>query len=201
MDARDLLRSQHTILHSQTVSGLKSPTLADRTFHVGEPEMRLRPAPGQNSLAWLMWHMARAEDLFVNVIFSGATQLYDDAWRKRLGIDRLEFGAGMTPEEVAALSDRIDIPALREYRDAVGRHTRDLIAGLPDQAWDGRIEPADTQRAADAGGFGRAAAAMTQFFTGQRRAVMMPSIVAIHNAEHLGEAMTVRSLGGFGMGV
>jgi uncharacterized damage-inducible protein DinB len=201
MDARDLLRSQHTIVHSRAVGGLKSPTLADATFTVDDPAMRMRPAPGQNSLAWLMWHMARAEDVFVNLVFNGGAQLYDEAWRERLRTDRLEFGAGMTADEVAALSEGIDLTALRAYRDAVGRRTREVIAELTDQALEGRIEPADMQRAADAGALGHAVAAMTQFFTGQRRSVVFPTIITLHNAEHLGEAMTVRSLGGFGLGV
>ncbi|MBI1736590.1 MAG: DinB family protein [Candidatus Rokubacteria bacterium] len=200
MDAKDLLLTQHAIVHSAAVSGARGGTLADRTFQVTDEQMRVRPA-GQNSLAWLLWHVARAEDVFVHLIFGAGAQVHDETWRTRLGVDRPEFGAGMTPEEVAALTDTIDLAALREYRNAVGRRTRDVLRELPDSAWEGRIEPADMQRAGDAGALGRAAAPLTQFFTGQRRAVLLPSILAIHTSEHIGEALTVRSLGGFSLGV
>lgn len=35
----------------------------------------------------------------------------------------------------------------------------------------------------------------------QRRAVLLPSILAIHSSEHIGEALTIRGLGGFSLGV
>ena len=200
MDAKDLLLTQHAIVHSAAVSGARGGTLADRTFKVSDEQMRVRPA-GQNSLAWLLWHMARAEDVFVNVIFQAGPQVHDATWRKRLGVDRPEFGAGMTADEVATLSDTIDLAALREYRDAVGRRTRELVREMPEAAWDGRVEAADMLRAVDAGALGRSAAPLSQFFTGQRRAVLLASILAVHNSEHLGEALTVRSLAGFSLGV
>lgn len=201
MDAKDLLRMQHAMVHSMAVSGAKVPMLADRTFKASDVEMRVRPAPGQNSLAWLLWHMARAEDVFVNLVFEPGRQVYDEAWRRRVGVDRPEFGAGMTADEVAAVSDAIDVAALREYRNEVGRRTRERLSGLTDADWEGRVEAGDMQRAADVGALGRAADGMRQFFTGQRRSGMLTGIVSVHNAEHIGEALTVRSLGGFGLGV
>jgi hypothetical protein len=200
MDAKDLLLTQHAIVHSAGVSGARGSTLADRVFKVTDEQMRFRPA-GQNSLAWLLWHVARAEDVFVNVVFEPGTQVYDAAWAKRLGVDRPEFGAGMTPDEVAALGDAIDLGALREYRDTVGRRTREMVRDMPDAKWEGRVEPADMRRAADTGALGRAAGPLSQFFSGQRRAVLLPSILTIHSSEHLGEALTIRSLGGFTLGV
>jgi hypothetical protein len=202
MDAKVVLLAQHAVLHAAAVSGARGPTLGDRTFgKMTDEQMRRRPVPGTNSCAWLLWHIARAEDLFVNVVFAAAPQVFDAGWRKRLGVDVLDIGTGNTPDEVAALSDGIDLPALREYRDAVGRRTRDLISGLADDAWEGRVEPADIQRAVDAGALGRAATGLSQFFTGQRRSVTLASIVAIHTSEHIGEALTVRGLGGFGTGI
>jgi hypothetical protein len=54
MDAKDMLLTQHAIVHASAVSGARGSTLADRTFEVSDEQMRLRPA-GQNSLAWLLW--------------------------------------------------------------------------------------------------------------------------------------------------
>jgi hypothetical protein len=51
---------------------------------------------------------------------------------------RPDFGIGMTSAEVAELSRRIDVGALRDYRDAVGRRTREIVTGFDEKDWEGR---------------------------------------------------------------
>ena len=43
----------------------------------------------------------------------------------------------MTGAEVTELTRQIEVGALREYRDAVGRRTRDIVGGFKSQDWDG----------------------------------------------------------------
>jgi hypothetical protein len=200
MDARDLLLIQHTGVHACDVTGSSSPTLADRTFStMSEAQLRLRPGPNMNSVAWLMWHIARTEDVFVNVIIAAQPQVFDDPWRKRLRVDRRDIGTSMTSDEVAALSDGVDVQAVRDYRRAVGQRTREFIGAMPASAWEGKIEPSDMQRAAGAGAFAPAAAGLVQYFAGWSRAGLLAALAVAHNATHIGEAQTVRSLGGFGL--
>jgi len=123
MDARDLLLDEHARMHAVSVTGEKG-TLADRTFGgLSDDQMRARPREDLNSLAWLMWHIARAEDIFANIILSGREQIVDDGWLPRLKISRRDFGIGMSKPEVAELTTQVDVAALRDYRDAVGRRT------------------------------------------------------------------------------
>src|SRR5262245_9583504 len=58
---------------------------------------------------------------------AGRPQVFDDAWTKRLAISRRDFGTGMTSAEVTELTRQIDLSALREYRDAVGKRTREVV--------------------------------------------------------------------------
>ncbi|MGH7397337.1 MAG: hypothetical protein ACRELW_07365 [Candidatus Rokuibacteriota bacterium] len=44
--------------------------------------------------------------------------------------DLRDFGIGMTKPEVAELTSQVDVAALREYRDAVGRRTQEIIRGV-----------------------------------------------------------------------
>lgn len=202
MDAKDLLLMQHVAMHSAAVSGSSRPTLADRALDkLTEAQLRLRPAPGMNSIAWCFWHIARAEDLFVNVALAGQPQSLDDAWRKRLGVDRRDIGTGMTADEVAALTDAIDVTALREYRDAAGRRTREVIAALPASGWEGQVGAEAMKRAAEAGAFAPAGAWLEQVFASFPRAAALAGITVSHCAQHIGETFTIRSLGGFGVGV
>jgi len=85
MDIRDLFLSQHAAMHSAAVGGNKM-SAAERTFTgVTDEQMRVRPREDLNSLAWLLWHIARAEDIMVNTILAGRSQVFDEPWMKRLG--------------------------------------------------------------------------------------------------------------------
>jgi hypothetical protein len=198
MDARDLFLAQHAAVHSAAVGG-NPVSAAERTFGgVADEQMRVRPREDLNSLAWLMWHIARAEDIFVNVVLSGREQVFEDAWLKRLGIARRDFGIGMKSDEVTALTRQIDLAALREYRDAVGKRTREIVGGFKDGDWGGNIEAASLEKAVAQGGFGPP---LVKVFTGRPRAAVLSGIALFHASGHMGEAVTVRSAGGFGTGI
>ena len=201
MDARDLFLDQHAAMHSAAVGGNKMST-AERTFAgVTDEQMRMRPRGDLNSLAWLMWHIARAEDVVVNRFLAGRPQLFDDAWKKRLRVSRPDFGIGMTSEEVTALTEQIEPGALREYRDAVGRRTREVVGDFKAADWEGSITAEAVQAAAAEGAFGIRTEALVKGFPGRPRAAVLSGIALFHSAGHMGEAVTVRTAGGFGLGI
>src|SRR5258705_13510060 len=169
MDARDLFLDQHAAVHSAAVGGNKM-SAADRAFAgLSDEQMRVRPREDLNSLAWLMWHIARAEDIMVNQVLNGRAQVFEDGWAKRLGITRRDFGIGMTSAEVTELTRQIDVGALREYRDTVGRRTRDIVGGFKAQDWDGQVSAEEMQAAANGGGFGARTDGLLKPFTGRPR--------------------------------
>jgi DinB superfamily len=201
MDARDLFLNQHTAVHSAAVGGNKA-SAAERAFAgMSDAQMRVRPREDLNSLAWLMWHIARAEDIIVNPVLTGRAQVFDDGWPARLGISRVDFGIGMTSAEVTELTRQIDLAALQEYRDAVGRRTREVVGGFASNDWDGEVPASAMERAAAQGAFGARTEALVKGFSGRPRTAVLSGIALFHPAMHLGEAMTVRSAGGFGTGV
>ena len=201
MDARDLFLQQHALVHSAVVGGAKM-SMAERTFAgLTDAQMRVRPREDLNSLAWLMFHIARAEDVFLSSLLTGRPQVFDDAWAKRLGVTRRDFGFGMTSAEVSELTQQIDIAALREYRDAVGHRTREIVGGFKAQDWQGTIETQAVERAAAEGSLGRAAEPFTKNMPGRPRAAVLSGIALMHSAAHMGEAVTVRTAGGFGTGM
>ena len=201
MDARDLFLDQHAAMHSAAVGGNKMSS-AERTFGgLTDAQMRVRPREDLNSLAWLMWHIARAEDVLVNTVVAGGAQVFDDAWMKRLGITRRDFGIGMSSAEVTELTAQIEPGALREYRDAVGTRTREVVGGFKPQDWDATVSAENVQRAAAAGGFGARTEALSKAFPGRPSTLVLSNIALFHSAGHMGEATTVRTAGGFGLGI
>ena len=195
---------QHGHLHSLEDGGTVS--YADRVFGgVTDEQMRARPADRVNSLVWLLWHMARTEDVAVNLVVSSGRQVLEDDWARRMNVPWRTIGTGMTEGEVAELTRRADVDAVRAYRSAVGRQTLEVVSALRPDAWDEIVGLADTARAAAAGAF----AANTPWvegvgyrpWQGHARAAQLAGSAIRHNAVHLGEAITVRSLAGFPLGI
>jgi hypothetical protein len=198
MDAKQLFLDQHGAVHSAAVGGNKG-SAAERAFAgLSDEQMRVRPREDLNSLAWLMWHIARAEDIFVNPVIAGRPQIFDDGWAGKLGITRRDFGIGMTTAEVTELTRHIDLAALRAYRDAVGLRTREVADGFD---WGGTVPAEAMERAAAQGAFGVRTETVVKAFTGRPRAMLLSGIALMHPMQHIGEAATVRSAGGFGTGV
>jgi hypothetical protein len=201
MNAKDLFLVQHAAVQSLAVGG--NPfSAAERTLAgLSDEQMRVRPREDLNSLAWILWHVARAEDIFVNTLIAGRPQVWDDAWSKRLGVTRRDFGIGMTSAEVGELTRAIDLAAAREYRDAVGRRTREIVGAFKDSDWGGEVAASAVEQAAADGAFGSRGEQMVKVFTGRPRVAVLSGIALSHPAGHFGEAATVRSAGGFGTGI
>jgi hypothetical protein len=204
MDMVSLFLVQHGQVHA--AEGAASASYSDRVFAgLTDAEMRARPGGDVNSLVWLLWHMARVEDASINLVVSDGRQVLDDAWARRMDIPWRTIGTGMAEPDVADLTKRADIDAVRAYRAAVARQTREVVQAMRPEAWEKIVGLADTSRAAAAGAY----APNTAWTDGvgypswqaHSRAAQLAGSAIRHNALHLGEAVTVRALGGFPLGV
>jgi hypothetical protein len=146
---------------------------------------------------WLLWHTARTEDVAVNVIVAGTDQLLDDEWMRRMNVPWRIIGTGMREDEVAELTARADVVAVRAYRSAVGIRTRQVVRALRADAWDAVVDHADVERAAAAGALRDWVEGRPYPWVGWTRADQLASSALRHNAAHLGEAVTIGSLAGF----
>jgi len=195
---------QHGRLHSVEIGG--GASYGDRVFGgLTDDQMRERPGRGLNSLIWLLWHMARTEDVAVNLVVADRGQVLDDGWTERMNVPWRTIGTGMADREVGDLTQRADVEAVRAYRAAVGRRTRDVVRELRPEAWDEVLGFTDTARAAAAGAFAPNTAWVDEIgykpWQGHPRAAQLAGSAIAHNAMHLGEAVTIRSLAGFALGI
>lgn len=111
MDAINFLLVRYGDLHR----GL----IGDLLGKLPEAQVRGRPHPGVNTVAWLLWHTARVEDVGVNRFIADRPQVLEDRWLDRLGVPRRDVGTGMNDAEVDDLSARIDLQALRGHWEGV----------------------------------------------------------------------------------
>jgi hypothetical protein len=84
--------------------------------------------PDHNSIGWLLWHIARGEDWAVQTILQGGEQLLThEGWDGRMAVSEPGFGGGTARAEMVALSERIDLDALRGYYAAVAAATQAFL--------------------------------------------------------------------------
>jgi hypothetical protein len=76
-------------------------------------------APGHNSIAWCVWHIAYGEDWGIATLRGDEILMRRNGWESRLRVAWPTFGMGMAAAEVAQLSAAIDLDALRDYFHAV----------------------------------------------------------------------------------
>lgn len=99
------------------------------------------PAPGTNSIGWLVWHLTRVQDHHVAELLETDQVWVTGVWAARFGLepDPSNIGYGHTAADIATV--RPDGPdVLVEYLDAVQGRTETMIAGLA---------PADLDRIVD----------------------------------------------------
>ena len=90
------------------------------------------PAPGTNSIAWLVWHLTRVQDDHVAEV-AGHEQVYTaDGWARRFDLPFPDeaHGYGMSTEDAAKV--RADAELLVGYHHAVSAKTKDYLATLSD---------------------------------------------------------------------
>nr|WP_205692905.1 DUF664 domain-containing protein [Cellulomonas sp. IC4_254] len=111
---------------------------------VGEDELTARLGPEANTIAWLVWHLARVEDAQVADV-AGTEQVWTaDGFAERFG---LPFGTdatgyGQSPDEVAQV--RVEADLLRAYADAtraatdayLRRLSEEDLGRVIDERWD-----------------------------------------------------------------
>ncbi len=104
MTAVELFLRDHAILHAPGVGAPEGGFSMELNILHGltDDQLRLRPQ-GWNSIASLLWHIARFEDVGVNVIVAARPQVFSEGnWLDRLRIGRRDVGTGLTDEEVEA---------------------------------------------------------------------------------------------------
>lgn len=185
------------LLRYEPLHGMMTDRLLDG---LTDAHLRTRP-PGLNSIAWLLWHVARAEDIGVNAFAYDRPQVFDDGnWMKRIGSGRRDLGTSMTSDEAGALGDTVDVGALRDYWRAVGDRTLETVRRDGPRGWEEAVDPARMRRIiCNAGDYGpRVDTNRVQtFYAGMTRAWALGHLALTHTFAHFGEATVVRTMLGF----
>jgi len=189
MDAVGFFLTRYGEVHVGLVDGLFGS--------LSEAQMRTRPHPGVNTVAWLLWHSARIEDVAVNRFLADRRQVLEE-WLAGLVVPRRDVGTGMSDAEVDELSARIDLRALRGYWDAVTARTLAVVETLRSADLDAPV-PAERVRSVvlSEGVVAPGAEWLTEFWAGGRsRAWTLAQTALLHPYGHYFEARVAAGLWG-----
>ena len=160
-----------------------------------DAELRKMPH-GMNSIAWNIWHMARAEDVGMNRLVTNGTQVFDAGiYQQKMNIEIRHFGTGMEENEVQRLSEHINLPALREYHEKVGEQTLRVFDQLDQIILDEKLDKTHLNKVMiEEGVLHKNAYWVEDFYQTKIRAWFLVHMGLTHSFEHLGQIMLIRKL-------
>jgi len=190
-----LFLQQHAAVHSSQVSGTHCWSLQDEVLEgLTDDQIKTIPRSGSNSIAWLLWHITRIEDLSINFLVLEQPQVLMSAdWEARLGLSSPDVGASMNEVEVLDLSARVCVPALKEYRAEVGRSTRAGVLRLQASQLKQVVPDAAIQQLKDEGSISRKGDWLAEYYTRRTKGFFLTRTATSHNFIHLNEAGRTRA--------
>ena len=152
-EAIDLCLSLHSIVHCSNISPENTATFQDEIWEgLTKKAFVTMPTIRDVTIAWNIWHITRIEDITSNILIHETEQVLDDKWLKRLNTNIRDSGNAMTDTEIMALSGSLDMGELRNYRNAVGIKTRDMLEKLSLFDMKRKIKPESLRKVLDVGG-------------------------------------------------
>lgn len=193
-EAIQLFFSQHATLHTAEMAHTEPWSFEDWVMDdMTEEEIRRVPRGYDHSVAWLIWHLARIEDVAMNMLVAGEPQrLHQDGWFERMKADARDTGNAMPTQAVRDLSATIDLEALRAYRLAVGRRTREIVQGLNPSDMTRKVEPAHLQQILDEGAVVEQAQGLIDYWRKRDVAGLLLMPPTRHGFVHLNEALRIK---------
>lgn len=193
-DAFQLFFKQHAMLHSARMASTESFSLEDEVFEeLSEDQARRIPRLSENSIIWNIWHIARIEDVAMNMLVAGTQQVFSrEDWGKRLQIESIDTGNAMPPGLITRLSEEINIPALRRYRVAVGQRTREIVEQLPPATLKNKVDPDRLAEVQKAGAVIPAADGLIEYWSRRNIAGLLLMPATRHNLVHLNESFRLK---------
>ncbi len=191
MDVKTFFQQRHSYLHQSFLPNLPGNIPLD--------DFRKRPAPGTQPMIWLLWHMARVEDIGLSRFVWQKPQLFDENWKTQLNIDIDHYGTSMTEDEVMELAQKINVESLLQYQLAVGKRTVQELAILDTSILDEVLTEATVLKIVrDEGMASDKAQWVTPHYVGKTRGWMLCHFGLTHNFRHFGQVVMVRKMLGYG---
>lgn len=198
-EAKELCLKQHALVHCSEMSNSPVATFEDELWE-GLEEDAFRSAAGVKgrTVAYGMWHSSRIEDITMNILVADRPQVIDENnWQAKINASIYDTGNELSPEEIAAFSATIQLQELRNYRIAVGRRTREIIAGLQQTDFKKKFQTEKLEHIFEIGAVSKDPAAcwLVDFWGKKNVAGILLMPATRHHMVHINESMTAKKKG------
>jgi hypothetical protein len=151
--AKEKFILQHEVLHSLRIAEKSNWSFADDVFsNLSESQLRIIPPKEEHSLIWILWHISRIEDITLNILVDEGDQLYlERGWKEKIGSEIHYAGNMISTRDLDALNSSVYPSQLFFYRDAVGKRTREIVAGLTPERCNQKVSPQGLERLVEEG--------------------------------------------------
>ncbi|WP_088101996.1 DinB family protein [Halalkalibacter urbisdiaboli] len=192
-----LFLSQHSLLHSSFIGNTGKSTLEDEMLNnLAETTFREYPVSNpdtKNSIAWHLWHIARIEDMTMNILVADDQQvLNSECWLEKMNIEFSHSGNSMNEEDIANLSARIDFGSLLAYRAAVGRQTQEVVSLLKPGQFKMKVEQNRIKRLFDENAVTQNATWLADYWSKKTIAGLILMPATRHNYLHLNKCIRIK---------
>lgn len=150
--AKDLFLEIHAKLNLSEVSGTASNEVDELLTDLKLNEYTIMPTAKDETIAWVLWHIARIEDLTMNMLVAGKDQIFNDEWKENLNISIVDTGNALSDDEIMELSRTININELLAYRNEVAKSTRQIVKSLNPEDMSRKVASTDLERIMKNGG-------------------------------------------------
>lgn len=149
----EMILDLHKELHIAGVSKQEDKNKIDTLLgDLKKNEFAVMPTPKDETIAWALWHIARIEDLTMNILVHNSAQIFDESWKNRISSPITDTGNAMTDDEIMTFSKQICADALLSYRNAVGVRSREIVNQLEPKDMKRKITPDSISKILQEGG-------------------------------------------------
>jgi hypothetical protein len=194
--AIDYFLQLHSQLHARQVSPQTHWSYEDLLLEdLEEDKIRQIPEGQSHSIAWIIWHLTRVEDVTMNLLVAGQNQVFETGnWQSKTGSPIKHTGNETGLDEVMALGAVVDIVALRAYRVAVGLATQEIVRRLTLADFNRKVDPDNIQRILDEGAVIQAGMDVVDYWRCRDVAGLLLMPPTRHTLVHWNEAWRLKQM-------
>lgn len=127
---KQLFLDLHGKLHFSIVSSSQSNEVDDLFGDLSHDEYCMMPSANAETIAWILWHIARIEDLTMGILVNNGEQIFNPVWKEKIHSPITDTGNALTRDEIIQFGNSLNIEMLLAYRNAVGTRTREIVRQL-----------------------------------------------------------------------
>jgi hypothetical protein len=150
--AKALFLEIHAKLNLSEISNTEKNEVDNLLCDLTKAEYAIMPTSKDETIAWVLWHIARIEDLTMNVLVAQQEQLFNEKWHVRLNVPITDTGNALSDDEIMSLSKNLIVEELLCYRNEVAKKTRTIIENLKAEDIKRKVNPADLKKILSIGG-------------------------------------------------